>query len=161
MASATATTSWLLVQAGGHRLGLPVPLVREVVPGPERYTRLPGAGAHAAGLLNLRGQLVTVLDLGVLVEGAPAARGEHGVVVLEVDGRTVGLAVEAVHRMTAAEVEDAEPLRAFGLQGAHVAGVGAAPDGVFVALAPEVWARRLLVGPRTEEGHEPDRSDLR
>lgn len=136
---------WLLVRLGEHRLGLPMEAVREVVPGRARYTPLPGAGAYAVGVDNLRGRLLTVLDLGVLVVGQPAASGEHSVVVVETEGRVFGLAVAGVERMVTAEVEPADALRAFGFEGAFVRGLGALPDGAFVALAPEVWARSLFI----------------
>jgi purine-binding chemotaxis protein CheW len=47
---------------GGHLFGLPISRVQDVFL-PERVTRVPLAGAEIAGLLNLRGRIVTAIDL--------------------------------------------------------------------------------------------------
>lgn len=61
-------------------------------------TRLPGAPPHVLGLLNLRGTLLTVVDLGArLGHGAPGPGGH--VIVVEVDGRLVGCRVDAIRRV--------------------------------------------------------------
>src|SRR6202008_1426036 len=57
--------------------------VREVLPIPEQVTRVPGAKPWLRGIANLRGQLLTVVDLkSFLGAGAPAAdRQARGLVV--------------------------------------------------------------------------------
>lgn len=47
----------------GLLLGVPVTMVREVLRIPKR-TRIPGASAMVGGLINLRGEIVTTIDLG-------------------------------------------------------------------------------------------------
>ena len=89
----------LTVDAGGERYGCPLAAIREIVPG-RRTTRLPGAPPHVRGLLNLRGALVTVLDLAAALGERTAAGEEEGhVLVLEVDGRLAGCRVDHVRRV--------------------------------------------------------------
>ena len=61
-------------------------------------TRLPGAPSYVQGLINLRGTIVTVLDLGVRL-GATRERVPEGSIMLVAmpgNARLVGVAVEEV-----------------------------------------------------------------
>ncbi len=69
--------------------------VREIIPF-RRITRLPGAPAHVLGLINLRGSVVTVLDLGVRLAGAPVDRTLGSIVLVEAGAKVVGLGVSDV-----------------------------------------------------------------
>ena len=89
----------LTVDAGGERYGCPLEAIREIVPG-RSTTRLPGAPPHVRGLLNLRGALVTVLDLAVALDGRQPSDDVDGhVLVLEVEGRLAGCRVDHVRRV--------------------------------------------------------------
>jgi purine-binding chemotaxis protein CheW len=93
----------LLLAAGGRRLALPLGRVREIVTA-RPITRLPGAESGVAGLVNVRGRMITVLDLGTRLGAHPATDAPgHRVVVLEHRGRSVGLAVEEVLRILQAD----------------------------------------------------------
>jgi purine-binding chemotaxis protein CheW len=60
------------------RFGLPLAAVREVVVTPELFTRVPRAPAAVTGVINLRGRVVTVVDLrpvlGLGEAGSPAPK---------------------------------------------------------------------------------------
>ena len=72
--------------------------VREIVP-TSAATRIPGAPPHVRGLVNLRGTLITVVDL-VQRLGARAARETDGsTIVLQAAGRLLGVAVDDVHEV--------------------------------------------------------------
>jgi purine-binding chemotaxis protein CheW len=68
---------------GNRRFGLPILSVREIIRSCET-TPVPLAPRHVRGLINLRGQIVTILDLAVRL-GIPdrEAAPEANVVVLE------------------------------------------------------------------------------
>lgn len=89
----------LVVQLGAQLYGIPVPQVREVVRS-ERLTRVPGASAVVGGILNVRGAVVTVLELSVLLR-AERAVASTSVVLLEHGSRLIGLAVDAVRDVRA------------------------------------------------------------
>lgn len=91
----------MLVAAGGQQLALPMAALREVVPA-RPWTRLPGAPACVRGVVNLRGRMVTVVDLGAALElGAPSTHAGQRVVVVHFGGREVGLSVDEVLRIVA------------------------------------------------------------
>ena len=92
-ADADAAHRHLLFGVAGRLYACEVALVREIVPF-RRCTRLPGAPSYVAGLINLRGTVVTVLDLGLRLAGEPANRDEGAVILVERAGRLVGLGVD-------------------------------------------------------------------
>src|SRR3990170_1393730 len=67
--------------------------VREVLPA-QPVTRVPGAAPAVAGLVNVRGALVPLVDRRLAL-GHPARDG-GAVMLLEVAGRTVGVVVDEV-----------------------------------------------------------------
>lgn len=60
---ATAETrQFVTISIDGQSFGIPVLLVHDVL-GPQRITRIPLAPAEIAGSLNLRGRIVTAIDI--------------------------------------------------------------------------------------------------
>lgn len=84
----------LVVRVGERQYAIPVAQVREVFRA-ERVTHVPGAPALVRGIVNVRGAVVTVLDLAELL-GAGRAVTSTSVVLLEHGSRLIGLAVDAV-----------------------------------------------------------------
>jgi twitching motility protein PilI len=87
--------------------------VREVLPVPDQVTRVPGAKPWLRGIANLRGQLLTVVDLKSFL-GAGSATTERHARVLVVASRDVptGLIVDEVvgfRRFGANEYRDEAP----------------------------------------------------
>ncbi len=71
--------------------------VREVLPIPEQVTRVPGAKPWLRGIANLRGQLLTVVDLkSFLGAGTPAADRQARVLVVASREVPTGLIVDEV-----------------------------------------------------------------
>ncbi len=83
---------YLVARVSGQRVAIPLEETREIIAA-RPLTRLPGAPVWVAGLVNLRGSVVTVIDLDARL-GGPAAAGP--VVIVEIGGRTFGLRVAAV-----------------------------------------------------------------
>lgn len=87
--------------------------VREVMIMPASLTRVPGAREWVAGLANLRGQILTVVDLRILL-GAGTSKGIRAARVLVVDNpeMPVGVIVDEVfgfRRFAANEFRDVRP----------------------------------------------------
>lgn len=80
----------------GHCVGLPVATVQDIL-GPQQLTRVPLAASEVAGVLNLRGRIVTAIDLrrrlGIAVDRAAAAAMN---VVIEHHGELYSLLVDEV-----------------------------------------------------------------
>jgi purine-binding chemotaxis protein CheW len=91
-----------------ERYGLPLAAVREVVVPPERFTRVPRAPAAVTGVMNLRGRVVTVVELRQLLGLPDGPTPPSRVVLLDRGRRDLGLLVtdvdgiEAVERVTTA-----------------------------------------------------------
>lgn len=85
----------VLFRIGGEEAGLDIAGVREIVR-PERLTRVPNAPDYVVGVINLRGQIITVCSLhrrlGIRETGAV----ERFVLVAESRGHTIGLLVDGV-----------------------------------------------------------------
>ena len=100
---------YLITEVAGQRMAWELAMVREIVP-TRAVTRLPGAPAWVLGLLNLRGTVLTVVDLAARLS-LPAGAGES-VVVLDVDGRALGVRVDRVRSVAAAEEVTVEGVEA-------------------------------------------------
>jgi purine-binding chemotaxis protein CheW len=84
------------MQVGGQPFGIAVETVRDVLPG-QRISAIPLAPRAIAGSLNLRGRIVTVLDVRIILglEAAGAPQGAMNVVI-EQDGEFYSLLVDQV-----------------------------------------------------------------
>ena len=120
---------------GARLYGCEVALVREIVPF-RPCTRLPGAPPYVCGLLNLRGTVVTVIDLGLRLGGAPADRAEGSIVLVEHGSRLVGLGVDELRDVHGFEPDAVQP--AGEGSGGEGAAAGAAVRGVARAGAEVV-----------------------
>lgn len=89
----------LVVRVGDAEYGIPVQQVRGVVRG-ERVTRVPGSPPMLRGIINVRGAVVTVLELSVLL-GTERAVTSTSVVLIEHGTRLIGLAVDVVRDVRA------------------------------------------------------------
>jgi len=92
----------LLFVVAGRLYGCEIETVREILP-VRRCTRLPGAPPFVCGLINLRGTVVTVMDLALRLGGGQGAAAEGSIVVVDLGARVAGMAVD--------EVRDVVPLR--------------------------------------------------
>lgn len=72
--------------------------VREIIPN-QPATRLPGAPGHVRGLINLRGNIVTVVDASMCEYGVVADDPAACILVVERDNGVAGVVVDEVHDM--------------------------------------------------------------
>lgn len=127
----------------GRRYGFPLEHVSEIV-APRPLTRLPGTGPEVCGLIGIRGRAVTVLDLGVLLGGGASVSLPDGrLLLLELDERRVGYAVDEVVAIRPAVLEAGGPEAGTGVRGA-VLGTAALEGAPFVALDPVRLTEDLL-----------------
>jgi purine-binding chemotaxis protein CheW len=97
VASVAGVRRTLLFRVGSTVYGCDIDDIREIVPF-RRATRLPGAPSYVQGLINLRGTIVTVLDLGARLDPShpPVAEGSIMLVAMPGNNRLVGMAVQEV-----------------------------------------------------------------
>lgn len=96
----------LLFKLADRTGGIELEIVREILP-PSPATRLPGAPPYVRGLINVRGTVITVIDLVARLFGRPA-RPDGPVMLIEHQNRLIGVAVD--------EVIEVQPLPADGWQ---------------------------------------------
>ena len=135
-----ATHRILLFGLAERIYGCNIALVREIIPY-RRPTRLPGAPECVPGLINLRGTIVTVIDLGIRLEAGAAARAEGSIILVERGAGTIGVAVDEVMDVQLILAEDIQATSETGILcddvpgGAGlVRGLGRLDDGRFVIL---------------------------
>jgi purine-binding chemotaxis protein CheW len=81
---------------GGQLFGLPILRVQDVFL-PERLTRVPLAPAEVAGVLNLRGRIVTLIDMRRLLGIDPRKdKGPTLAIGVEMRGESYGLLIDSV-----------------------------------------------------------------
>jgi murein L,D-transpeptidase YafK len=72
----TDFTEFVTFTVAGQTFGLPISRVQDVFK-PSRITRVPLAGAEIAGVLNLRGRIVTAIDMRRRLEVTRSARSRR------------------------------------------------------------------------------------
>ena len=108
------TSRWLRLRCGAQAYALELLKVQEVVL-PVPLLPLRGTADAMLGIMNLRGQVVPVMDLGIHLGAGPAQEDANTrIVVLEEDGETMGLrvsAVEDVANLTDSQIEPPDTAR--------------------------------------------------
>lgn len=105
---------WLRLRCGAQAYALELLKVQEVVL-PVPLLPLRGTPSAMLGIMNLRGQVVPVMDLGIHLGAGPAQDDANTrIVVLEENGETMGLrvsAVEDVANLTDSQIEPPDTAR--------------------------------------------------
>lgn len=130
-----------MIEAGGQRFAWELTAIREIVPA-HAATRLPGSPPWVLGLLNLRGMVLTVVDLATrlgLEAGAAAS-----VVVVDVEDRTLGVRVDRVLSVANAEDTRVEPVEAARAADGLVMGMVRLADGPAALIDAAVLCRSVL-----------------
>jgi purine-binding chemotaxis protein CheW len=89
-------TEYVTVMIGGQLFGLPIGRVQDVFM-PERLTRVPLAGPEIAGVLNLRGRIVTAVDMRRRLGLPPRTDARPTMAVgIELGAESYGLLIDSV-----------------------------------------------------------------
>ncbi len=101
----------------GTRYALPLVAVREVVLQPEGLVRVPRAPAPVLGVVNLRGRVVTVVDLAGVLDLPRPAHPARKLILLDRGRRDLALSVtdvegiESVEKVSTPQRESRAPVR--------------------------------------------------
>jgi len=121
---------------------LQVQEIREV----NEVTRVPHVAPFVRGVINLRGAIVPVVDLGLMFGFAePLPTEKASAIVLNVDRRLVGLVVSSVSDVLALADEEILPAPELGDRaiGAAIAGIGTRGDESVMLLDVDHLMRRV------------------
>ena len=94
--AADLVTEYVTMTIGDHMFGLPIFRVQDVFV-PARVTRVPLAPPEVAGILNLRGRVVTAIDMRSRLDlGARSPGTQVMAIGIELKGEFYGLLVDSV-----------------------------------------------------------------
>lgn len=88
-------TEYVTATVGGQLFGLPIERVQDVFV-LDRLTRVPLAPSEIAGVLNLRGRIVTAIDLRRRIGLEPGVAGKRMAIGIECKGESYGLLIDAI-----------------------------------------------------------------
>lgn len=92
-------TKFLEFSLGNEHYGVPLLTVREVISKPET-TVIPNSPSYFVGIMNLRGQVITVIDLRKKLSIKPKSdHVEEAVIIVQVEHIQVGLVVDSIDRV--------------------------------------------------------------
>jgi purine-binding chemotaxis protein CheW len=96
MSASGNVTEYVTTMIGGQLFGLPIARVQDVFM-PERLTRVPLAAAEVAGVLNLRGRIVTAIDMRTRL-GLEKREDDRPSMAVGVDlrGESYGLLIDSI-----------------------------------------------------------------
>jgi purine-binding chemotaxis protein CheW len=102
-------TEYVTVTIGDHLFGLPISRVQDVFV-PERLTRVPLAPPEVAGILNLRGRVVTAIDMRTRLDLGTRPKDQPMMAIgIEYRNESYGLLVDAVGEVMALRDSACEP----------------------------------------------------
>ncbi|WP_207061415.1 chemotaxis protein CheW [Motiliproteus sp. SC1-56] len=110
MHSAAAAERWISFNVGRETYAQPISAVKEVIPYTETVP-VPGAPSCVDGILNVRGEVITVLCGAALF--SPEDRGPEAnwrIVILDTAHGHVGVSVDAVSEIVNLEREQIQPV---------------------------------------------------
>ncbi len=131
-----AGVQFVTFRLGEEQFGVPIGAVQEIVRLPE-VTPVPEAPWFVEGVINLRGRIIPVIDLGrrLRLPDRPRTRKTR-ILIVEMDRRQVGLIVDAaseVLRLPPNAVEPPPPMIS-GIGVEYITGVGKLGDHLLVLL---------------------------
>jgi len=123
-ASRAMPQEYLSFSLGAEEYGISILCVQEIR-SYEVPTRIAGASAFISGVLNLRGEIVPVVDLRIRFDAPLRFDASTVTVVLNLPGRNLGVVVDSVSDVLDLKAEDIRPVPAFSgaIDARHITGV--------------------------------------
>ena len=127
----------VVFRIGEEEFGVDINQVREIVK-LVSITRMPKAPVFIEGVVNLRGQIITVIDLAKRLDLPSKGRTETSrIMVVEVGGNVVGMVVDSVSevlRLSNTDIEDTPSLIETEVHERYLRGVGKIGDRLLILL---------------------------
>jgi len=134
-------SSTLLFRVGGATYGCDIAATQEIIP-LRPMTRVPGAPAYVRGLINMRGTIVTVLDLAARLDPTSVPVVEGSILLLRYRDRLVGVVVEEVVDLRMLEIDDGDTTQR---GGTIVRGMATLDDAPVVVLDLDALIKQVLL----------------
>lgn len=127
---------WVTFRLNGEKYGVNVMDVQEILRVTE-ITPVPGAASYVLGIINLRGNVVTVVDarqcFGLMSKSTNDA---SRIIMMEANGLVVGFLVDSVTEVVEVRANEVEPAPNLGQNGAaqYIQGVSVRADGLLILV---------------------------
>jgi purine-binding chemotaxis protein CheW len=135
----SATAHLVCFRIGRETYGIDIFVVREIVKAQE-ITSVPGASDYVLGIINLRGKIISVVDLAQrLGLGKSKIDRASRILVVDLDGFTVGFLVDAateVLKLAPESIEAAPEELKGSVHDDYLEGVGKLKDRLVIVLNP-------------------------
>lgn len=134
---------------GTEEFGVDIMKVQEIIRIPA-ITRVPKAPSHVEGVINLRGNVIPVVNLRVRFGMPVGEETEHSrIVVLQVGGKVFGVRVDGVTEVLRLDSESIEPPPpiALGVDSNYIRGVGKIDERLLILLNLD----QLMAGDQVNE----------
>ena len=126
----------VLFELGNETYGLDIATVREIIR-MQPITKVPKAPAFVEGVINLRGKVIPVVDMGRRFDLATTQRGKaNRIVVVSNEGTTIGIIVDAVTEVMRISDDSIEPVSDIitGADASYLLGIAKLPDKMVILL---------------------------
>jgi purine-binding chemotaxis protein CheW len=90
---------------GSEDYAVPLLMVREVISVPDT-TPIPKAPPHFLGIMNLRGQVISVVDLRKKLKVDPRKDKEEAVIIVDIGSMNIGVVVDSINKVLAFSKDD-------------------------------------------------------
>lgn len=99
---------YLAFSLGAEEYACPLLSVKEVIALPE-FTPIPQTPPYFLGIMNLRGQVISVLDLRTKFGIKPTTSEETSVIIIDLENHSLGVVVDSVNSVLAPTAEELSP----------------------------------------------------
>jgi purine-binding chemotaxis protein CheW len=127
---------WIVLEVGNIRCGIPITRIQEINKQLD-MTPVHHAPAYVRGVINLRGQIVTVVDLRVKFDLPPLDLDEERcIVVVRWSGESIGLLADRIQDIVVADAADIldPPANIRGVTGTFFSGIYPMEQGLVAFL---------------------------
>lgn len=126
----------VIFELGNETYGLDIAAVREIIR-MQPITKVPKAPSFVEGVINLRGRVIPVVDMGRRFELTNTQRGKaNRIVVVSNEGTTIGIIVDAVTEVMRIADDSIEPVSDIitGASASYLRGIAKLQDKMVILL---------------------------
>lgn len=131
------TIQVIVFSLGEERYGVEISQVKEIIL-PTQITRIPNVPSFVEGVLNLRGQIATIINLRIRLGKEPKKNDENTrIIVIEYNSATIGMMVDSVSEvkyLSSENIEEIPKFLALRDDSKFLKGVGKLEDGLLTLM---------------------------
>lgn len=130
------TNRYMEFSLNSEDYAIPLLMVREVISIPET-TPIPKAPQHFIGIMNLRGQVISIVDLRKKLKIQPRENNkDEAVIIVDFKGVNVGIVVDSINKVLEFSENDIQSMPELEgeINGNYIQGVFKKPEGLTVLL---------------------------